>query len=182
MTTANLWPGHFPPRSLSISRLWWWGKGWSEKTYLHILIFDLIQYWSVLTQIRSSLCPPPPPQPSQRCDQHMFDSDDPEELSRVKTLDKRATRLPHFGGKGAGHKGAGAKAWLCQMKIKSLPDALNYIYMLYRSRKTIFKMTLECLRLFSTSVTYQNMTYPQKLQPVLTLKFILITTVWSDSK
>ena len=57
----------------------------------------------------------------------MFDSDDPEELSRVKTLDKRATRLPHLGGKGAGHKGAGAKAWLCQMKIKSLPDALNYI-------------------------------------------------------
>ena len=55
----------------------------------------------------------------------MFDSDDPEDLSRVKTLDKR---LPHFGGKGAGHKGAGAKAWLCQMKIKSLPDALNYIY------------------------------------------------------
>ena len=32
------------------------------------------------------------------------------------------------GGKGAGHKGAGAKAWLCQMKIKSLPDALNYTY------------------------------------------------------
>ena len=58
----------------------------------------------------------------------MFDSDDPEDLSRVKTLDKRATRLPHLGGKGAGHKGAGTKAWLCQMKIKSLPDALSYIY------------------------------------------------------
>ena len=55
-------------------------------------------------------------------------------------------------------------------------------YMLHRSPKTIFEMTLECSRLFSTSVTYQNMTFPQKLQPVLTLKFILITTVWSDSK
>ena len=43
----------------------------------------------------------------------MFDSDDPNLiLSRVKTLDQRATRLPHFGGKGAGHKGAGAKTWL----------------------------------------------------------------------
>ena len=42
----------------------------------------------------------------------MFDSDDPEDLSRVKTLDLRGTRFPHFGGKGAGHKGAGAKAWL----------------------------------------------------------------------
>ena len=59
----------------------------------------------------------------------MFDSDDPD-LSRVKTLDQRATRLPHFGGKGAGHKGAGAapKPGCCQMKIKSLPDALSYIY------------------------------------------------------
>ena len=41
----------------------------------------------------------------------MFESDD-KEFSQVKTLDQRATRLPHFGGKGAGHKGAGAKTWL----------------------------------------------------------------------
>ena len=136
-------------RGLCLSR---GGKGWSEKTYWY-----LIQYWSVLTQIRSSLCPPPQPQPSQRCDQRMFDSDDPEELSRVKTLDKRATRLPHLGapvGRVLATKGPAPKPGCARWK--SNPSrTLWTTYMLHRSPKTIFEMTLECSRLFSTSVKRQ---------------------------
>ena len=65
----------------------------------------------------------------------MFDSDDPD-LSRVKTLEQRATRLPHYGGKGTGHKGASAKTWLLPDETQ-IPPRRSELHICYIDRRRL---------------------------------------------
>ena len=82
---------------------------------------------------------------------YMFELVDPD-LSRGRPL-VEAPRFPHYGGKGFGHHSARPTAWLCQMKIKSLPETLNYIcYIEHPCRYTDARSVSDVMKIFLSSV------------------------------